>query len=160
MLSEKIQKALNDQIAAEMWSSNLYLSMSIHFAKLGYTGFTSWLKRQSLEELEHAHKIIDYMVDRDGSPVVPNVNVVPGGYGTALEIFEHVYEHEVGVSKMIHNLHDLALAENDKATQDLLWWFIREQVEEETTLKAIVDKLKQCGGEPFLWYVDNSLNGK
>ena len=28
MISEKLQKAINDQIAAEMWSSNLYLSMS------------------------------------------------------------------------------------------------------------------------------------
>lgn len=160
MLSEKIQKALNDQIAAEMWSSNLYLSMSIHFAKLGYTGFTSWLKKQSLEELEHAHKIIDYMVDRDGVPVVPEVNVVPDGYGTALEIFEHVYEHEVKVSKMINELHDLALSENDKATQDFLWWFIREQVEEESSSKAIVDKIRLSGGEQFLWFVDNSLHAK
>ncbi|WP_080903690.1 ferritin [Parabacteroides sp. Marseille-P3160] len=160
MLSEKMQKALNDQIAAEMWSSNLYLSMSIHFAILGYSGFTSWLKRQSLEELEHAHKIIDYVVDRGGTPVVSEISVVPDGYGSALEIFEHVYEHEVKVSKMIDDLDDLALAENDKATQDFLRWFIHEQVEEESSSKAIVDKIRLSGGEQFLWFVDNSLNTK
>lgn len=157
MLSEKLQKALNEQIAAELWSSNLYLSMSIHFAKLGYTGFTAWLKKQSIEELEHAHKIIDYVVDRDGSPIVPMINVVPDGYGTPLEIFENVYEHEVKVSRMIDNLLDLAIEEKDKATQHFLWWFVEEQIEEESTAKGIVDKLKLSGGGHHILYVDNEL---
>ena len=28
MITEKLQKAINDQITAELWSSNLYLQMS------------------------------------------------------------------------------------------------------------------------------------
>ena len=51
MISQKLQEAINVQIAAEMWSSNLYLSMSFYFKKLGYDGFASWMRKQSQEEL-------------------------------------------------------------------------------------------------------------
>ena len=54
MISEKLQNAINEQITAEMWSSNLYLSMSFYFACEGFDGFAHWMKKQSQEELEHA----------------------------------------------------------------------------------------------------------
>lgn len=47
MISEKLQKAINDQITAEMWSSNLYLSMSFYLKKEGFDGFAHWMKLQS-----------------------------------------------------------------------------------------------------------------
>ena len=44
MISEKLQKAINEQITAEMWSSNLYLAMSFYFEKEGFSGFAHWMK--------------------------------------------------------------------------------------------------------------------
>lgn len=145
ILSRKLSDALNEQILAEMWSSNLYLSMSIHFAQLGLDGFAHWMKKQSTEELEHAYKMIDYSIQRGGQVKLDQINVVPTAFGTTLEIFEHVYEHEIHVSELIDKLVDLASAEKDKATQDFLWGFVREQVEEEATAKNIVDRLKLYG---------------
>lgn len=155
-LSRNLLKALNGQINAEMWSANLYLSMSIHFAKEGYDGFAAWMKAQSKEEMEHAYMMIDYVIKRNGEPTVEQINVVPGGWGSALEVFEHVYKHEVHVSGLIDSLHDLAIAEKDKATQDFMWQFIREQVEEEATARDIVDKIKVMG-ECNLAFLDNKL---
>ena len=140
-LSRKLSDALNEQILAEMWSSNLYLSMYIHFAQIGLDGCAHWMKKQSEEELEHAYKMIDYSVKRGGQVKLEQINVVP----TPLEVFEHVYQHEVHVSELIDKLVDIAHAENDKATQDFLWGFVREQVEEEATAKNIVEKLKLYG---------------
>ena len=34
ILSKKLSEAFKTQVYAEMWSSNLYLSMSVHFQKL------------------------------------------------------------------------------------------------------------------------------
>jgi ferritin len=62
-----------------------------------------------------------------------------------LEIFQHIYEHEVHVSGLIDKIVDIASEEKDKATQDFLWGFVREQVEEEATAKNIVEKLKLYG---------------
>lgn len=52
MISEKLQKAINEQITAEMWSSNLYLAMSFYFEKEGFSGFAHWMKKQSQEEMD------------------------------------------------------------------------------------------------------------
>ena len=50
MITEKLQNAINEQITAEMWSSNLYLAMSFYMEKEGYNGMASWLKKQASEE--------------------------------------------------------------------------------------------------------------
>lgn len=145
ILSRKLSDALNEQILAEMWSSNLYLSMYIHFSQIGLDGCAHWMRKQSQEELEHAYKMIDYSIQRGGQVKLDQVNVVPTAFGTPLEVFEHVYSHEVHVSELIDKLVDIAHVENDKATQDFLWGFVREQVEEEATAKNIVEKLKLYG---------------
>ena len=145
ILSRKLSDALNEQINMEMWSSNLYLSMSVHFTQIGLDGFAHWTLKQSQEELEHAYKMIDYSIKRGGQVKLEQINVVPTAFGTPLEVFEHVYQHEVHVSELIDKLVDIAHAENDKATQDFLWGFVREQVEEEATAKNIVEKLKLYG---------------
>ena len=155
-LSRKLSDALNEQILAEMWSSNLYLSMSIHFSQLGMDGFAHWMKKQSQEELEHAYTMIDYSIKRGGQVKLEQINVVPTAFGTPLEIFEHVYEHEVHVSEIIEKRVDVAAAEKDKATQDFLWGFVREQVEEEATAKNIVEKLKMYG-EHHVAIMDHQL---
>ena len=156
MMTEKLQKEMNGQISAEMWSANLYLSMAFYMQREGLDGCAHWLKKQSEEETSHACQIAEYMVKRDATPLVDKVDVVPQTWGNALEVFEAVYEHECNVSIMINELVDVASAEKDKATQDFLWGFVREQVEEEATAASIVDKLKKAGDAGLL-FVDAQL---
>lgn len=82
--------------------------------------------------------------------------MVPNGWGTPLEVFEHVYKHECHVSALVDKLVDVAAAEKDKATQDFLWGFVREQVEEEATAQGIVDKIKKAG-DTGIFFVDSQL---
>lgn len=145
VLSKELAEAFNAQVNAEMWSSNLYLSMAVYFQKEGLNGFAHWMKLQANEELEHAHKLIDYALDRGGDITIGQVNVVPTGWGSALEVFEHVYKHECYVSELIDKMVNIAEADKDHASRDFLFAFVREQVEEESTAKNIVDQLKHYG---------------
>lgn len=156
MMTEKLQQAINDQITAELWSANLYLAMSFYMEKEGYSGIAHWLKKQSAEENDHACQMASYMIKRGGIAKVDKVDVVPNEFGTPLEVFQQVYEHECRVSKMIDDLVDIASAERDKATQDFLWGFVREQVEEEVTAAGIVDMVKKAGNAG-VYYVDAKL---
>ena len=81
ILSRKLSDALNEQINMEMWSSNLYLSMSVHFTQIGLDGFAHWTLKQSQEELEHAYKMIDYSIKRGGQVTIGVVNSVPTAWG-------------------------------------------------------------------------------
>lgn len=157
MISEKLQKAINDQITAEMWSSNLYLSMSFYLQSEGFDGFASWMKKQSQEELQHAYDLADYVAKRGGKAKVDKIDVVPQGWGSVLEVFEHVYKHECHVSELINTLVNVASEEKDKASQDFLWGYVREQVEEEATAQSLVEKLRRCGDGAGILYMNDQL---
>lgn len=156
MISEKLVKAFNDQIVAELWSSNLYLQMAFYLKKEGWNGSANWMFKQADEEKEHALKLADYAIKRGGEVKVGMIDVVPDGWGSLLDVFQNVYEHECHVSGLVNDLVDLASAERDKATQDFLWGFVREQVEEEASVDAIVNKIEKCG-ESGLIYLDSEL---
>lgn len=145
MITERLQKALNDQITAELWSANLYLSMSFFLQREGYEGFAHWMKKQANEEIGHANEIAEYMIRRQSIPKVDKIDVVPQNWGSAREAFEDAYKHERHVSQLIDLLVKIAAEEKDNATQDFLWGFVREQVEEEATVLAIVEKLRKAG---------------
>lgn len=156
MISEKLQNAMNEQITMEMWSANLYLSMSFYFDKEGYSGFAHWMRKQYFEEVQHACSMADFLIKRGGTAKLDKIDVVPTGWGTPLEVFDHVYKHECHISELVDKLVDVAAAEKDKAAQDFLWGFVREQVEEEATVQGIVDKIKKAG-DAGIFFVDSQL---
>jgi len=144
-LTKKLNDAFNDQIKAEMWSSNLYLAMAIYFMDQGLEGCAHWMKKQAEEEMLHAHKLIDYGVKRGGKVLISRLDAVPSEWENPKTLFENVYKHECHVSELIDKLMDVAIAENDKATQEFLRWFINEQIEEEENTKGILDKFELFG---------------
>lgn len=156
MITAKLQKAVNDQIAAELWSSNLYLQMSYFLKSQGWDGFAHWLRVHAEEEREHATRMADYMTDRGGAVKLQMINVVPEGWGTVAEVFEHSLEQEKMVSKMIDKIVLLAIEEQDFATENFFRTFVDEQVEEEALFGGIVDKLKRAG-ESGLLFLDATL---
>ena len=93
ILSKELSEALNAQVNAEMWSANLYLSMAVYFKKAGLNGCAHWMEKQFEEENEHAQKMIDYAIERGGDIEIGQINVVPTGWGSPWEVFEHVYSH-------------------------------------------------------------------
>lgn len=145
MMTERLKKAINEQMNAELWSAHLYLSMSFYLKKEGFDGFAHWMFRQYEEEVEHATRMAHYLIKREATPKLDKMDVVPQSWSSATEVFEDAYKHERHVSQLIDLLVKVAAEEKDNATQDFLWGFVREQVEEEATVLAIVKKLRNAG---------------
>lgn len=146
-LTQKMQKTINEQINAEMWSANLYLSMSVYCASNGLNGFANWLKMQSKEESFHAEEMMNYLLDRGGTVLISAVKSVPVEFGTPLEIMQQVYKHECDVSALIENVVRIAGEEKDMPSQDFFWKFVREQVGEEAAASNLVEQLKLANGD-------------
>ena len=142
MFSESLQNAMNEQIKNELYSAYLYLAMSAHFEAASLPGFAKWTRMQANEEREHAMKFFDFVNDRGGRVELKAIEAPPKQFGTPLEVFKAVLEHEGKVTGMIHKLYEMALKENDYPSQVMLHWFINEQVEEEKNAGMIVDQLK------------------
>ena len=157
MITSKLQKVINDQITAELWSAHLYLQMAYFLKHQGWDGFSHWMKIHSEEEKEHAMSMADYLTDRGGQVKLQMINLVPEGWGSVLEVFEHSLSQEKMVSKMIDKIVLHAIEEQDYATENFFRKFVDEQVEEETLFTGIVDRLKS-GGDAGLLFLDKELS--
>jgi ferritin len=145
MISETMVKAINQQIRDELFSAYLYLAMSAQFEAASLVGMARWTRMQAGEESEHALKLYDYINERGGRVELLAIDKPPKEFGTPLQTFREVLAHEKKVTALINNLYEIALKENDYATQVMLQWFINEQVEEEKNASLIVDKLEMAG---------------
>lgn len=147
MFKQTVESALNAQINAELWSAYLYLSMSYCFAEKGYKGIANWYKVQSQEELDHAYRMSDYVVRRGGHVNLEPIAAVPGEWATPQEAYSQTLEHEQKVTRLINDLYATAEEEKDYATRNMLNWYVAEQVEEEDSVRDILDTLMRIGSD-------------
>jgi len=152
MLEQKMEAALNQQINAEIWSRFLYLSMSYDMDDKGYEGFAAWFYLQAVEEFEHATRFVKYIQARGGKVRLMPIEGVRQEWDSPKDAFEDTLKHEKIVTEKIHKLMDLAIELKDYATQNMLQWFIDEQVEEEDTASKILEKLKRIENIPAALY--------
>ena len=140
MLKKVIQDAINAQIAKEMYSSNLYLAISAYFHSVSLNGFAHWMRLQADEEMLHAMKFYDFIINRGGRVELAALAAPPVEWNDPVHAFTNTVEHEETITNSINELAGLAQAEKDFATSSFLQWFIDEQVEEEANTNEILDR--------------------
>lgn len=147
MLSKKIENTLNVQINKELFSEYLYLSMATYFAAQGLSGFENFFIVQAQEERFHAMKFYHFVNERGGRVLLKKLADPKTDFSSIEEVFKLSLDHERFISKSIYEIMDLAIEEKEHATKSFLNWFVDEQVEEEASMQAILDKLKLIGGK-------------
>ena len=159
MISKKMEKALNEQVNKEYFSSYLYLSMAAYFENKNLKGFANWMRVQVQEELLHSMKFFDFIIERGGKVELKAIEAPQIDWKSILDAFEAAYKHENFISESINNLVALSLEEKDFAANSFLQWFVNEQVEEESSVDAVVQKLKLLGEEKGsgIFMLDNEL---
>ena len=161
MLSPTMNDALNKQINEEIFSAYLYLAMSARADAKGLAGFANWFKMQYNEELAHADRFFNYVLERDGEVVLDAIAKPEIESDEPLHLFEASLKHEQHISSCIFKLKDLAHSESDHATDVFLEWFVSEQVEEEAAAKTVIDQLTLVDGNPSgLFMIDRELAGR
>jgi ferritin len=151
-------EAINDQINAEYYSAFLYLSMATKFEDLDLPGFANWMRVQFQEEEYHAMRFLDHMVERGVRVKIKEIAAPPADWAGPLEIFEAAYEHELMVTGLINDLARIAVEDNDFASQQMLQWFIAEQVEEEDNTSSIASKIRMVQEAPGgIYLLDQEL---
>jgi ferritin len=158
MVSKKMQKALNQQLNREYFSSYLYLSMSAYCSNAGLNGSANWFYQQYQEEVMHGMKIYDYMIQRGIKIELEKIDKPEGEFDGILDVFQKSLEHEEFMTKNLNELSDIAMKEKDHATYNFLQWFVTEQVEEEASVSDIIAKIKLIGKDgKGLYIIDNEL---
>lgn len=146
MLPEKVLNLLNEQIGKEAYAAQLYLAMASWADSKGMEGISNWMYAQHKEEIEHMLKFIKYVNERGGHAVVPKVDQPPYDFEGVKPIFEAALEHEQMVTASINNIVGATIEEKDFTTHNWIQWFVDEQLEEESSVQSLLDKLEMLGG--------------
>jgi ferritin len=158
MLKKRIEEALIDQIRLEEESSRIYMAMASWCEANGFPGAARFLYKHSDEERMHQVKLIHYVNDRGGQALLKPLDQPGGQYKSLLDVFEQVRKHEIHVTESISELYHLATQEKDYTTGQFLQWYIMEQIEEESLVNSILDKMNLAGDEKGgIFHIDKEL---
>ena len=158
MISKEVTKLLNEQIMKELYSAYLYQSMAAYSAENSLKGFANWFQIQALEEIFHAEKFYNYIMDQGAKVELLAIDKPKSDFSSPTDLFEETLAHEKTVTASINNIVNQARKENDEATYIFLQWFVTEQVEEEAAPAEILGRLKLAGNQGGgLFMIDNEL---
>ncbi|MCX6325105.1 MAG: ferritin [Bacteroidia bacterium] len=145
MLKKKIEDICNRQVEREGYSSNLYLAMASWAETNGFSGVAAWLYSQADEERLHMLKLIRYVNERGGKAAIPALKKPAAEFKSVVDVFKEVLKHEEFVTASINEIVALTLDEKDFNTHNFIQWFVMEQVQEESSVRTILDKVRLVG---------------
>ena len=162
MLNKEIINLINEQIWLENHASFYYLDLSIKFNLEGFGGMGKFFGQQSQEERVHMLKLIDYLLEKDGVPTLPNYNFMEENEEkfNILLHFENSLLNERKVTNSINKIVSKCKEVGDYTTENFIQWFVTEQREEENKFKEIIDNLKIIGSDGSgLYEINKELGG-
>lgn len=158
MRSERLIKALNEQIKLEFESSYAYIAMEAYFKENNLDGFANFFHIQAMEERDHAYLIFNYIYSIGGSVELLDIPKPHGTFKNEIDVIEQALGHEQKVTASINKLMDIAMEDKDYSAQAFLQWFIKEQDEEEEVATELLEKVKMIDSNPSgLFMLDAKL---
>ena len=158
MLDPKLEAALNHHLQSELASAYLYLAMAAHFEAANLPGSARWMRQQAQEELAHAMKVFDYVADRDARVTLQAVAAPPATFASTVAVWTQALANEQKLTGVIDEVYGMAQKGGDHATAAMLQWFVTEQVEEEKTVRTILEEVQKIGeSSSAMYFLDRHL---
>lgn len=145
-MNAQVAEALNQQINSELQASYTYLAMAAYFDSIELPGFAAWFRGHSKEEVDHGMRIYDFLVKRDSRVKLEGIGTPQGEFASPKEVLELALAKEKDVTAQINALFELANDQKEYSTQNMLNWFLEEQIEEEDLFRSILEKVKAADG--------------
>ncbi len=158
MIKQELLDAMNQQINYELESYYIYLSMAAYFSSLNLDGMAHWMRVQAHEEMIHAMKFFDHIIDRGGKVVLKDIKQLKTSWINPKEAWDNAYSHEQLITSRINNLLEISRKTQDYASEPLLHWFVNEQIEEEVNTSKISQMMELIKDNPQgLYMLDSQL---
>lgn len=161
MIGKKLRDAMNEQIKNELESYYIYLSMAAYFHDENLDGMAHWMRCQAHEEMIHAMKFFDHIIERGGKVKLLNLKQLKTAWKSPLQAFQEAYAHEQFISGKIKDVTQVCRQESEFPSEPLLAWFNEEQIEEEASTGKIASDLERVGkSKEGLIMIDRELAGR
>lgn len=159
-MDKKLYDLMINQINKEMYSSYLYLDMANFYEERGLSGFAHWFIKQSEEEYEHANKFISYLHDENEKVTLLPIDGINSEFKDLIDPLKFQVSHEAYVTSLIVALYERANDVKDYKASLFLEWFIKEQQEEETKARTMLESFEFVQDEKVGVFILNTEYGK
>jgi len=150
LISKRINDAINQQIGNEFGASLQYVAIATHFDGEALPQLAAHFYKQAEEERDHAMRFVKFLVEADGQVVIPAVKAPKNKFASAEEAVKLSLDWEVEVTDQIHKLVDLAKKEINYTTDNFLQWFVKEQLEEVSSMDNLLKVIRRAGEDGLL----------
>ena len=138
MISDRVRDLLIEQVGHELSAHQAYYGISLYFEGQSLKKWARLFHGQSVEEAQHATKIIAFLVDNEVPFDLPAIGAGTTKYSSAKSAVQAALESEVRVTGQFNGLAEAAQAAADHRSLQFLQWFIEEQVEEERSMRELL----------------------
>jgi ferritin len=142
--------ALNQQVIEEFTASAQYIAIALYYDRETLPQLAAFFHRQAMEEHEHATKLLGYINEAGGQPLIAPTKTTKNHFETAEEGVQLALTQELKVTEQINHLVDVAIQQNDHLTRQFLQWFVTEQLEEVSTMSALLRVIQRAGEDNLL----------
>jgi ferritin len=150
LISERLNKAMNEQVGRELGASHQYLNIAAYFDREALPELASFFYRQSGEERMHAEKSVHYIVEAGGKVGILAVAAPRADIDSAESATKLSLDWEMEVTRQINALMEMAIQDKDHIGQQFLTWFVNEQLEEVSTMDQLLSVIRRAGQSGLL----------
>jgi bacterioferritin B len=141
---------LNEQIGYEFAAHQQYVAVAVHYDAETLPRLAAFFYRQALEERDHAMMMVQYLLDAGEQPEIPGTSGPRTSFADVVEPVAIALEQEKRVTDQINALAGVARQEGDYASEQFMQWFIKEQVEEVSTMSDLLTIVTRAKDNPLL----------
>ena len=141
---------LHEQIANEFAASQQYIAVAVYYDDETLPRLASFFYAQALEERNHAMMMVQYLQDADEQAIIPAVAAPRTAFADIVEPVALALEQEKRVTQQIGELAGLARDHRDYQSEQFMQWFLKEQVEEVSSMKDLLTVVKRSAENPML----------
>ncbi|MBI9043839.1 MAG: ferritin [Anaerolineaceae bacterium] len=158
LISERLNQAINQQVANELGASLQYLHIAAYFEEETLPNLAQFFHMQSAEEHAHAMKFVDFIIETGGKVQIPEVPAQLADFESALETAKLGLKWENEVTAQVYELVNIALEDKNHIAKNFLDWFVNEQLEEVSMMSDLVNLLKRASERDLLLIDSMVLN--
>ena len=141
---QSFHEALNAHVGREFAAEQQYIAIAVYFDDQTLPQLSAHFYRQAVEERNHAMMMVQYLLDRNQPVTIPGVDAPKTQFANAVEPVAIALAQEQTVTKQISALMGLARAESDYVAEEFLQWFLKEQLEEESSMSDLLDTVRRA----------------
>ena len=150
MSDQGFAASLNEQVAHEFAAHQQYIALAVHYDAETLPRLAAFFYRQAVEERNHAMMITQYLLDADLEVRTPGVDGPEVGFADIVAPVELTLAQEKRVTAQISALAAKARDEGDYQGEQFMQWFIKEQVEEVSTMTDLLKVVERARDNPLL----------